>query len=104
MLISDWSSDVCSSDLVDVGQFRIPDTDLGAFVVEGVFATAEVKAVRKERTAAVHGHVFHARVVALAVGAELTAVEAQAADFGGGYLAAAEGLRQGATEIGRTHV
>ncbi|MNP13925.1 hypothetical protein D3C76_1062270 [compost metagenome] len=86
--------------LVDVGQFRVPDADLGAFFVEGVFTAAEVETVGGERAAAVHRHVFHARVVARAVGAELAAVEGQAADFGGGHLATAEGLRQGAAVVG----
>ncbi|MNO98766.1 hypothetical protein D3C76_905200 [compost metagenome] len=87
--------------LIDIAEFGIPDADLGAFVVEGVFAAAEVESVRGEGGRfAVHEHVFHARIVARAVLAELPAIERQAADFGGGHLAAAEGLRQRATVIG----
>jgi hypothetical protein len=86
--------------LVDVAEFGVPHTDQRALVVEGVFAAAEVEAVGSERATAVHRHVFHARVIARAVAAELAAVDGQAVDLGGRDLAAAKGLRQGAAIVG----
>ncbi|CAI8959709.1 hypothetical protein EMIT0357P_60090 [Pseudomonas marginalis] len=86
--------------LVDIGQLGVPHADLGALVVEGVFAAAEVEAIGGERGFAVHEHVFHARVVARAVAAKLAAVEGQAGDFAGRHLAAAKGLGQRAAIVG----
>ncbi|MNM72885.1 hypothetical protein D3C81_845900 [compost metagenome] len=87
--------------LIDVAEFGVPHADLGAFFVEGIFAAAEVETVGAEgRRFAVHEHVFHARIVARTVLAELTAVERQATDFGGSHLAALEGLRQRTSVIG----
>ena len=77
--------------LVDIGQFGVPQADLGALVVEAVFAAAEVETVGGERGFAVHEHVFHARVVAWAVATKLAAKEGQAGDFIGGHLAATKG-------------
>ena len=84
---------------VDVLEFSVPHTDLGAFFVELVFAALEVESIRGERRFAGHRHVAHAAVVAWAVLPELTAVERQAVDFLRGDLAAAEGLRQRAPVI-----
>ncbi|MNN44253.1 hypothetical protein D3C81_1585340 [compost metagenome] len=80
--------------LVDVAQFRVPDADLRALFIERVFTAAEVETVGGERGFSVHEHVFHARVIARAVFLELTAIQRQAADFGGRHLGALEGLRQ----------
>ncbi|MNZ87502.1 hypothetical protein D3C78_1063620 [compost metagenome] len=86
--------------LVDVAQFRVPDADLRALFIERVFTAAEVETVGGERRFSVHEHVFHARVVTRAVFLELTAIERQATDFGGGHLSALEGLRQRAAIVG----
>jgi len=86
--------------LVNVAQFGVPQADLGALVIEAVFAAAEVEPVGGECRFAVHEHVFHARVVARAVATELAAVKGQAGDLVGRHLAAAKGLGQGATIVG----
>ncbi len=84
---------------VDVLEFGVPQADLGALVVEGVFAALEVEAVGGKRRFSGHRHIAHAAVVTGAVGAELAAVERQAGDFFRGDLAATKGLRQGATVV-----
>ncbi|MNG05966.1 hypothetical protein D3C84_891840 [compost metagenome] len=86
--------------LVDVLQLGIPQAHQGAVAVEAVLAADEVEAVGGEGGPAVHGHVFHARVIAWAVAAELAAIKGQAVDFLGGHLAALEGLRQRAAVVG----
>ncbi|MNX81271.1 hypothetical protein D3C86_1129540 [compost metagenome] len=84
---------------VDVLELGIPQTDLGALVVEHVLAALEVETVGGERGFAGHRHVVHAAVVPWAVLAELAAVERQAIDFLRGDLAATEGLRQRTTVV-----
>jgi len=79
---------------VDVFELGVPQADHGALVVEGIFTAAEVEAVGGEGRAAVERHVFHARVVARAVAAELAGIQGQALDFFRGDLATTEGLRQ----------
>ncbi len=86
--------------LVDVLQFRVPDAYLSTLVVEDILAAAEVEAVRSECASPVQRHVFHARVVARAVAAELPAIQGQAVDLLGRDLTTAKRLRQGATVIG----
>ncbi|MNE30735.1 hypothetical protein D3C80_1242670 [compost metagenome] len=85
--------------VVDVLEFGVPQTDHRALVVEAVFATGKVEAVGGEGRPAVHRHVFHARVIARAVAAELPGIQGQAGDFLGGDLPAAEGLRQRAAVV-----
>ncbi len=86
--------------LVEVLQFRVPDAYLSALIVEDILAAAEVEAVRGECASPVQRHVFHARIVAWAVAAELPAVQRQAVDFLGGDLTTAKRLRQRTTVIG----
>ncbi|MNN52837.1 hypothetical protein D3C81_1675580 [compost metagenome] len=84
---------------VDVLELGIPQADHRALVVEGIFATAEVETIGGERRPPIERHVFHAGIVARAVGAELTRIQGQALDFFRGELAATEGLRQRAAVI-----
>ncbi|MNF66859.1 hypothetical protein D3C84_486580 [compost metagenome] len=60
---------------VDVLELGVPQTNLGALVIEHVLTALEVKAVGGERSFAGHRHVVHAAVIARAVGAELAAVQ-----------------------------
>ncbi|MNZ49631.1 hypothetical protein D3C78_674060 [compost metagenome] len=86
--------------LVDVLQLGAPQADQGAVLIEAIFAADEVEAVGGGLGVGEQRHVFHARVVARAVLAELAAVEGQAGDFPGGELRALEGLRQRAAVVG----
>ncbi|MNI91320.1 hypothetical protein D3C73_1489630 [compost metagenome] len=86
--------------LIDVLEFVVPEPNGRALVVEGVFTATEVESIGGERRFAVHGHVFHARIIARAVLSDLTAIQRQPADFLGGDLRATKGLRQRTTIIG----
>jgi len=84
---------------VNVLEFSVPQADLGALVVEHVFAALKVEAIGGERGFAGHRHVAHAAVVARAVLPELAAVQGKTIDFPGGELPTTEGLRQRTTVI-----
>ncbi|MNM49960.1 hypothetical protein D3C81_609800 [compost metagenome] len=86
--------------LVDVLQLGAPQADQGAIFIEAIFAADEVEAVGGSLGVGEQRHVFHARIIARAVLAELAAVEGQAGDFAGSDLRALEGLRQRAAVVG----
>ena len=85
--------------LIDVFELGVPQADLGAFFIEAVITASKVEAVRGKCAFAVERHLFHARIVARAVGAELATIEVQPGDFLGGDLATTEGLWQGAAIV-----